>query len=364
MNVVSGVGCMLAGVGVLVFARITKKFGPKMIICVTMLIAGILFIVFGRTTSFPLFLALILVIGFLSAAFDKCGAMTMTANWWPTKKGVVLGFTTMGIVAMNVVYVPIMPKLFEKFGIPNAITIIGVIVVIVALIALVLKDTPEEAGTYPDGDPIYATEEGAKVGQMMKDYKSPFTFGKVCKDRNTWLISIGAGVSYMACMSFIASTIPALLSMGYEFSFASAVFAVGGIFAFIGSFLFGVIDQKLGTKKAYIPYFICIIVAFLCCTQMGKGAGFVWVAAIILFCAQGAGCNLLPSYVATKYGRWDYTAGYQVIGTIFAIGGGAGVMITGFFGNIMTMYIFDIIVLIIGLICMIASNDKFIGKAD
>ena len=84
---------------------------------------------------------------------------------------------------------------------------------------------------------------------------------------------------------------------------------------------------------------------------------------MLLFLLHSALCNLLPSYVASKYGRWDYTAGYQVIGTIFEIGAGIGVMMTGFFaGNIMGMYIFDIVVLVIGLIFMALSSDKFIGK--
>ena len=364
LNVVSGFAAMLAGIGVLFFSRLTKKIGPKVMISVTLLISAALLLVFGRTQSIIVFLAVILVLGFLSAGYDKCGSMVWTANWWPTKKGIVLGFTTMGIVAMNVVYVPLMPKLFSAVGIPMGMTVIAIILAVVAIIGLALKNTPEEAGEYPDGDPAHATELGQAMAKEMKEYKSPFTFAKLAKDRNTWLISIGGMLAYMACMSFIASTIPTLLAYGYEYTFASAVFAVGGIFAFIGSFLFGLIDTKIGTKKAYVPYFICIIIAFILCLFMAKSAMAVWAASIILFCAQGAGCNLLPSYVATKYGRWDYAAAYQIMGTIFALGGGLGIMMTGFFHNPTTMYIFDIVILVIGFIMMLCSNDKFVGKAN
>ena len=52
-----------------------------------------------------------------------------------------------------------------------------------------------------------------------------------------------------------------------------------------------------------------------------------------------------------------------VIGFIFEVGAGVGVMMTGFFANVITMYIFDIVVLVIGLVFMILSSDKFIGKA-
>ena len=105
------------------------------------------------------------------------------------------------------------------------------------------------------------------------------------------------------------------------------------------------------------------MIGFVALLGMPKGLTFCWISGVVIFAAQGALCNLLPSYVASKYGRWDYTAGYQVIGTIFEIGAGIGVMMTGFFaGNIMGMYIFDIVVLVIGLIFMALSSDKFIGK--
>ena len=96
---------------------------------------------------------------------------------------------------------------------------------------------------------------------------------------------------------------------------------------------------------------------------MPRGPIFCWLAGIVVFAAQGALCNLLPSYVASVYGRWDYPAGYRVIGFIFEVGAGVGVMMTGFFANVITMYIFDIVVLVIGLVFMILSSDKFIGKA-
>lgn len=132
----------------------------------------------------------------------------------------------------------------------------------------------------------------------------------------------------------------------------------------IGSFIFGIIDQKIGTKKAFIIYFIFIIIGFAFLMGMSKGLVFCWISGIVIFAAQGALCNLLPSYVATKYGRWDYYAGYKVIGFIFEVFAGIGVMMTGVFTSYSTMYIVDLVLMVIGLLFMIFSNDKFIGKAN
>lgn len=239
----------------------------------------------------------------------------------------------------------------------------SVILVIVGIISLVcIKDHPEEAGEYPDGDPDCAAFD-AQVASLMRDYKSSFSLKRVLGDKNTWFIGLGSAFAFLAVMSYIASAIPSMMSYGYDYGAAAAIFAVGGVFGIIGSFVFGVIDQRIGTKKAFLIYFVFIIIGFILNLFMPRGIVFCWLSGIIIFAAQGALCNLLPSYVATKYGRWDYTPGYQIIGTIFEVGAGIGVMMTGFFTDYAVMYIVDIVLLAVGFVMMIASSDKFIGKA-
>ena len=260
LNIVSGIACILKGIGILIFAGAVRRFGPKKLAGVTLLISAALLVVFGFTTSLPIFLIVILLLGLLGGAYEKNGCMQLTANWWPTKKGIVLGFTTMGIILMNILYVPQMPNLLGSLGLGGGMCVIAAIVAIVGIWSLVgIKDTPEQAGEYPDGDPTYAVN-GAEIEKLMREYKSPFTFAKLAKDKTTWFIAFGAGLAFMAVMSYIASAIPTMLSYGYDYNMATTIFAVGGICGIVGSFLFGLIDQKLGTKKAFIIYFICIII--------------------------------------------------------------------------------------------------------
>ena len=96
-------------------------------------------------------------------------------------------------------------------------------------------------GKYADSAPTYAVN-GAEVEKMMREYKSPFIFRRVCADKNTWLIGLGSALAFMAVKSYIASAIPAMLGCGYDYGFATTIFAVGGVMGTIGSFLFGLVD--------------------------------------------------------------------------------------------------------------------------
>lgn len=364
LNVFSGLAALLDGIGIIIFAQLSRK-NSKVLAGVALLISAVALIIFGMTDNLVLFCALMFVLGICSGAYSSTCAMTLTANWWPTKKGVVLGFSTMGIVLMSVVYTPVMPIAYAAIGVEKTQIVLAVIFAVIALISFfVVKDTPEEAGTTPDGLEGLALEESRKLVKELHNYKSPFTLGKLAKDYNNWTMALCVGLPLMVAMTFIATTIPALLSYGYDYGFATGVFAIGGIVALVGSALFGIIDQKAGTKLATTIYIICMLIALIAALFMAKGAMFVWIAAIILMCANGSARNLLPSFCGTRYGRWDYPAAYGLIGTVGILCSGIGIMITGFFPNYMTMYIFDIVLLVIALICCRVTKDTFIGKRD
>lgn len=364
LNIFSGMAALLDGIGIIIFAQLSRK-NSKVLAGVCLIISAVALIIFGMTDNLVLFIVLMFVLGICSGAYSSTCAMTLTANWWPTKKGVVLGFSTMGIVLMSVVYAPLMPKAYAAIGVEKTQIVLAVLFIIVALISFfVVKDTPEEAGTTPDGLEGLELSETKKLVEELHNYKSPFTLRKLVKDYNNWTMALCVGLPLMVAMTYIATTIPALLSYGYDIRFATGAFAVGGIVALVGSFAFGVIDQKLGTKLATTIYIVCMFVAVIAAIFMKNSAACVWVATIILFCANGSARNLLPSFCGTKYGRWDYPAAYGMIGTIGILCSGVGIMITGFFPNYLTMYIFDLVLLVIAMICCRVTNDSFIGKRD
>lgn len=364
LNIISGMAALLDGIGIVIFAQISRK-NSKILAGVTLLISAATLVAFGKTQSLGVFCVLMFVLAICSGAYSSTCAMTLTANWWPTKKGVVLGFSTMGVVLMQVVYVPVMPIAYAKLGIENTQIVLAVLFVIIALISFFLvKDTPEEAGTTPDGLEGLELEKSMELVEELHNYKSPFTLGKLVKTPNNWTMALSVGLPLMVAMTFIATMIPVLLSYGYDYAFASGVFAVCGLIALVGSALFGIIDQKCGTKLATTIYICCMFVAIIAALFMAKGPVFVWVAAVILMCANGSARNLLPSFCGTVYGRWDYPAAYGLIGTVGILCSGIGIMITGFFPSYTSMYIFDLIALVAAMICCRVTKDAFIGKRD
>ncbi len=363
INTVSGFAVLAKALGVLLFAKFVPRLGPKLVVIITLLISAVCLLLFGFTEDIMVFFVMMIIIGLLGGGYEKNGGVVMTANWWPTKKGVVLGFTTIGICAVNFLYVPVMPKLLGALGLFGGMAVIaGILIVVVIITILLVKNTPEEAGAFPDGDPNYETV-GADIARQMKEYRSPFTVAKMLSDKNTYFLALGAGLAFMAVMTFVPSGITAMINAGIEPGLATGIYAIAGIGCIPGSFIFGVIDQKLGTKKAFIIYFVFIITGFVFLQFMASSLACTWIASWIIFSANGALGNLFPSYVATIYGRWDYSAAYKVLGTIFEFLPGIGIILVGvFYSNLFLLYKISLVLTIIGFVLMLFTKPTFIGK--
>ena len=76
MNAVSGIACIMKAVGVIALAGVVRKIGAKKLTVATLIISAILLVIFGTTQNFPLFLVVMLVIGFLGGGYEKNGGMT------------------------------------------------------------------------------------------------------------------------------------------------------------------------------------------------------------------------------------------------------------------------------------------------
>lgn len=360
----AGVGTVMVVFGNFVFGTVTKLKGPKLANFIGLMIFAIFMIVYGWTSNLTVFVISILVLGFCSGSFNCSSNMALHANWWPTKKGIVLGFTTIGIVIMDLVWQPFAPNWFKAIGIGWTMTIFAIIVALVAIIGMIFtKNTPEEAGEFPDGDAEHAEDIKAVV-EAMKHYKSPFTIRKVLATPATWGIGVGMGLMRMVNLAFVASIVPRLLACGYSYQLTVILLMVGGVAGLFGSALIGILDQKLGTKKAIYIYAVIFIISMILALFHAQSLTVVWVSSVVIMAICGGTANLIPSAIICKFGRWDFPAVSRVVQSLSELGAGVGIMLTGLFHNYQHMYYFGIVCLIVGLIMVAFTKFDLIGKVD
>ena len=128
------------------------------------------------------------------------GVNNMVANWFPTRKGVIIGLVTIGFTLGAMVGLMVLGTVIMKLGLTGGYAVCGLLVLIVTLFGfLTLRDYPEEIGCFPDNDRSMTREmanamleEGRKMAA-----DSPWTPKRVLGTWQMWCIAISCGLMMM-----------------------------------------------------------------------------------------------------------------------------------------------------------------------
>lgn len=207
----------LVGVlGTFIFGQVIIKKGARFVFVFSLLVMALLTVWFGRVSSLWEFGIVLALINFFSAGYGFIAPGTLITNWFPTKKGLALGWATMGMPLSTALFVPLIAFLFGALGIANATTAFSGFILLLALIGFFLiKNSPEQIGVSPDNG-NFTTEELQANLKELESHVSPFTIKRLLKDREMWLISIGFGALWLVTVGIVVQLVPRLISIGYS----------------------------------------------------------------------------------------------------------------------------------------------------
>lgn len=306
------------------------------------------------------------VLYFISLFITRCTCMMLqmagfqlVASWFVRFRGQIMGVITVGSPLFSVVGTAGMTTLItKKFGgdyRPFYIAIAVLLVIVAVVVAFAIKDTPEDAGLYPDGADHPLKSEGA--GEEVK-----LTIKDILSTKKGWqvIISFGALTFIInACMGSMAMRY-ITLGGGEPTIWLQAVkyLSIGAILGIPMSYVFGLIDDKVGTVKAAIVLGLCELLPILGLMLQPEGGSkvlmLVWGFGVA--CMTGGVPTLHPCIMAFAYGRREYQAANRIIMAIQLIPSAVAAQImVGFMqrGQTTTAYIMLLIVLAVGIITLL-----------
>ncbi len=363
-------GITIAGyvgaIATLLFGQMAAKKGAKFVSCTCVIVCGVLIGVWGVTKSMGVFIACIVVMTALAYGFQTASCPVLISGWFPRTKGIVLGWATMGIVAVDLTWSQYIPGLMGRFGIDKVMLVTGAVYVVFGIImALTIHNFPEEEGRFPDNLEAGA-DEVREVGQALAQYKTPWTFKKCAKTKEIWQIVFGWALLIMIAVCFISRLVPRCLTLGYDMPFALQVLGVSAACALLGSWFFGFLDEKLGTRKASLIYTVLNFVMWILCLMMPLGTAFIWIASIGIMFGIGGIYNLIVSMAITKFGRWDFVGANRFIGFCQAILVSSSFALNAIFMNsplgFTGLYAFCLIISVVCFVIIYKTNSEMIGK--
>lgn len=239
------------------------------------------------------------------------------SSWFPRKKGLAPGWATMGNNLASAAIVLIITGLSAAFGgIQMAITIIGIAMIVTAIWAFFTPNNPEQAGATPDNVPMTKDQMAAYRAES-DAYVSTWTYKKLLRTKQFWMISLGLGLYMMITVGVMSQLVPRLMSLGFEQSKAIGTMTVCALIGVVGSYLWGVLDQKLTTRVATAIYGIWYAVAVL--LNLIPNMVTIYISIFMLGVAIGGNANWPVSLVTTTFGHRNFAKVYSLINPAISI---------------------------------------------
>ncbi|MCC8141637.1 MAG: MFS transporter [Lachnospiraceae bacterium] len=349
----------------LIFGRLIIRTGSRRLSAILLVLCGAVYIWFGWASRPAIYLICLILFTCLAMGFGGPAPSYQINNWFPRKKGIALGWATMGAPICTATFVTLLSVMIAARGLHFTFLIMGIVIIVFGIVSFFwVRDYPQERGAYPDN---IKDEAGVyESAEETKEYKSPYTIGQVLKMKNMWLIALGFGALWMVTIAVVSQFVPRMMSVGFTNATALTLLTVAAIFGIVGSYLWGWLDQKIGTKPATVIYACCFIVALLLLVFV-SGIVSTVIASIFVGLCIGGLLNLMPSMAISCFGNKDFQYVYSIIFPIANLLNRCAFAVMAFFltlsgGSYTLPYLVFIFIDIVGTILVMCVSTKVKGN--
>lgn len=383
LYVFSTIAAWISVPGAIIFGWLCGKKSCKFAWGLALILNAAACLVWTFAGSSPAYLLLLCIANICGMGFCYIASLNVISNWYPTKKGLAMGVVTIGFPLSATIATPLCTALLMNIGLNGIYYMFSIVCLVLGvLVFLLVKDYPEQVGAWPDNDRSFDRELANKLLAEGLEYQKTSVWQpkKFLKTPNVWKIIFPLGVMELFSLGVMSNFVPRMAQIGFvNVNDVTPMLACAGLVACVGSYLCGVMDQKLGTKKAIIITFIFGIASLALNVIGGFVHGFSDqkdLGYVLIFIGQpfmgimlGGAANYLVSLISTIWGRYDFDNGYRVMKPAVAIIGALGITICGALGNAPGVgyayaYMLICALCIVAVIIAARIDDTYVGKKD
>ena len=354
-----------------------KKLGVILGILTLVFALGIMLI---PPTMLVLWLIIFCIECVVSSTYCTFSIGILVGQWFPTRKGTVMGVTTIAFPIGNAVIGLFASSFFGKF-VANIATVgpemsarnAGLVsfipfylIVLAGLIIgiIFIKDYPEQCGAYRDNDKNLTPEIANQM--MLEEIENKKTtvwhLKNTLKSRDFWFVTIPMGLLLMFAVGMMTQTNAIINAFGLGDSYQLIMMGIAAM-GVIGSWALGVLDTKLGTRTAIIISTILMAVSGF--VGMIRVPACLIISLALLGLFMGASSNFTVSAAAQYWRREDFPSVFAAVNPIANIFNAAGPMvITMLLGNTVDAESLNTVTmfLVIGIAGIVATALMFLFK--
>jgi MFS family permease len=226
-------------------------------------------------------------------------ATLVTAQWFVANRGKAMALMGLGFAA-SMAFMPILSQnLIDRFGWRETYAVLGILVwiLVVPSVTLLLRDTPEEMGLYPDGDDKPPESEIYSQKPDEQDRR------RVLTSVIFWGLAIPLCTSPFVSTALMFHQVAIFSEKGFSSGIAAGIFIPLSISSLGSSMIAGAISDQIGPKKLFYISMSMLLLAMITINTL-ESSLMPLIYSIILGASNGAGRIVTSVIWADIYGRY------------------------------------------------------------
>ena len=312
--------------------RLLDRYGAKWILVSAAVITGLCMIGLKYTSSSWQLIIMFAVMGLVGMSGPGSLATSVPpTKWFVRNRGKALAYSSAGISAGAVVFVPLTQVFIDKYTWQESWVILAFIGmgIIVPLSLLFLVREPEDMGLLPDGEKTSKTLESGEEGTHISEIEKSWTTREAIRTFPMWTLTAAFSILSLGILTLALHRIPAFMDRGLDPSLVSLATAFDAVCAGAGSFTAGMLVRKIPAKIIGSSAFLMLAVA----SVMSIYAYDFWLMfwSMALF-GLGIGTNMFnQNYIWAEYfGRTNLGSIRGIVMPINLFIGGLGAPAAGY----------------------------------
>ena len=283
------------------------KLGSRRMVLIGLVIAGGGFVIMSRMENIWHFYAAFVVMSMGVGLGTWMPMMTVLNNWFARNRSTAMALSMEGFLVGGMVLVPLLafaidPDAAGRPGWRNTALGIGLFLIAVAFpLSLLIRNSPEPYGHYPDGDAAAArVRQSAAPGAAGN--KQDYTWQEAVRTKNFWLITMGHACSSIVIVTITVHLGPMLDDRGFSLQtigwVVGAYTGVAAIFTLIG----GYVGDRLPIRLALFG-FSAVQSGAVLALILAETAPMVYLFAVLMGIGFGGRNPLTTAIRGVYFGR-------------------------------------------------------------
>lgn len=324
----ASLGGLVATVASPVVGWALDRYGARVILTGSVLILGLSTVSLAWATV-PI--AFYLAYGLGRVIFSSplnIGPSVVVSRWFVRRRGLATGFLFLSH-SLGMITFPLIAGLVIKYrGWEDAWIVLGVLVWILALgpVSMLVRQTPEEVGLLPDGDPPKSQAGGVETSAVTEEQN--WTLREAARTPTLWLLAMATGSLFLLQSGTNIHQGAYFLDQGLGVGVSAATLSLNAVFTGVGSIFWGWLVDRVPVRFTYAGVALMMAVALILFPMADTTVEALIVASI--FGAAVGGILVVPVVAYADYfGRRSLSAIRGVTEPFVSLGQAIGALFSG-----------------------------------